>query len=454
MLELGTYPLERIAERVGTPFWLYDGDAMRRTVDSFARLVGTGSAAAAGRVAGGTAGGRVAGGVASGRVAGGGLAGRYAMKANAARPVLDLVRHAGLWLDATSGNEVLRARRAGFPGGVDPPVIMLTSDVYRDNALDVVLRERVMPNVGSPGMIEELRRAGYLGPIGVRVNPGFGHGAVESCDTGGPSSKHGIWPDALELVRAAAHEAKLSIVTLHAHIGTGPELPEFSTNLRRLMEFFAALLPAFPQVHTVNLGGGIPHPYRLDEPAYDLSDFRPLLDEAVGRLSRTAGRPIRVEIEPGRFLVAGSAVLVTRVHEVKVTRRNEKGEGHAFVMVDAGFCDLVRPAMYGSYHHMDVVGRGATHAAEPCVVAGPLCESGDVFTRSEQEFLEPRMLPRPEPRDLLVLQDAGAYGTVMSSNYLSMGRAPEVWWEGGSARLVSRRERLEDIVARECDEAI
>jgi len=452
MLELGAYPLERIAERVGTPFWLYDGDAMRRTVDSFARLVGTAGARGGEGGAGGRGGESGAGGR-GGEGGPGSLAGRYAMKANAARPVLELVRAAGLWVDATSGNEVLRARRAGFPGGVDPPVIMLTSDVYRDNALDAVLRERVLPNVGSPGMISDLRRAGYLGPIGVRVNPGFGHGAVESCDTGGPSSKHGIWPDALELVRAAAHEAKLSIVTLHGHIGTGPELPEFSTNLRRLMEFFAALLPTFPQVHTVNLGGGIPHPYRLGEPAYDLADFRPLLDEAVGRLSRAAGRPIRVEIEPGRFLVAGSAVLVTRVHEVKETRRNAKGEGHTFVMVDAGFCDLLRPALYGSYHHMEIVGRGSGQAV-PCVVAGPLCESGDVLTRSEQEFLEPRMLPRPEPGDLLVLQDAGAYGAVMSSNYLSMGRAPEVWWEGGSARLVSRREKLEDIVARECDEAI
>ena len=441
MLDLSRYPLDRLADRAGTPFWLYDGDAMRRTVESFARLVGTGGAP------GGAASGAAGGGT-------GPLAGRYAMKANAARPVLELVRQAGLWVDATSGNEVLRARRAGFPGGADPPVIMLTSDVYRDNALEVVLKERVLPNVGSPGMVAELRSAGYLGAVGVRVNPGFGHGAVESCDTGGPSSKHGIWPDVLELVRASAHAAKLSIVTLHGHIGTGPELPEFSTNLRRLMEFFAALLPSFPQVHTVNLGGGIPHPYRLGEPVYDLADFRPLLDEAVERLSRAAGRPIRVEIEPGRFLVAGSAVLVTRVREVKSTRRNQKGEGHTFVMVDAGFCDLLRPAMYGSYHHMEVVGRGSGRAMEPCVVAGPLCESGDVFTRSEQEFLEPRMLARPDPGDLLVLQDAGAYGAVMSSNYLSMGRAPEIWWEGRGARLVSRRERLEDIVARECDEAI
>jgi diaminopimelate decarboxylase len=85
------------------------------------------------------------------------------------------------------------------------------------------------------------------------------------------------------------------------------------------------------------------------------------------------------------------------------------------------------------------------------VVAGPLCESGDVFTRSETELLDPRMMPRPEPGDLLVVQDAGAYGAAMSSNYLSMGRAAEVWWEDGRARLISRRETVDDLVGLECD---
>ena len=85
------------------------------------------------------------------------------------------------------------------------------------------------------------------------------------------------------------------------------------------------------------------------------------------------------------------------------------------------------------------------------MVAGPLCESGDVFTRSEQELLDPRMLPRPEPGDLVVAQDAGAYGACMSSNYLSMGRAAEVWWEDGTARLISRRETVEDLLGLECD---
>ena len=143
---------------------------------------------------------------------------------------------AGLWIDAVSGNEVLRARRAGFAMGAQPPVVMLTADVLRDNALTVVLEHGVMPNVGSPGMIDELRGAGYGGPIAVRVNPGFGHGHVQSCDTGGPSSKHGIWHEALAALRARAAAAKLPIVALHAHVGTGPDVREFDDNLRALVE--------------------------------------------------------------------------------------------------------------------------------------------------------------------------------------------------------------------------
>ncbi|HEY3155300.1 MAG TPA: diaminopimelate decarboxylase [Candidatus Eisenbacteria bacterium] len=422
MLDVTHYPLDRIASRVGTPFYFYDGDALNGSVARFAEIVGRS-----------------------------GLAGRYAMKANSGRKVLDVVRRAGLWIDAVSGNEVLRARRAGFPGGSEPAVILLTTDVFRDNALDTILEERVMPNVGSPGMIGDLRQAGYRGPIAVRVNPGFGQGHVESCDTGGPSSKHGIWPDRLADVRRHAAEAALRITTLHAHVGTGPELREFDTNVRKLVEFFKELLPDFPDTAAVSLGGGIPHPYHPGASPYDLDSLRSLLGDAVGILSKAAGRAIRVEVEPGRCLVAGSAVLVARVSDVKETRANARGQGHTFVMVDAGFCDLLRPALYGSYHHIQIWGPRAAGPEEPCIVAGPLCESGDIFTRGDQELLEPRLMPRPHPGDLLVIQDAGAYGSAMSSNYLSMGRAAEVWWEGGRGALVARRETVDDIVAVECD---
>jgi diaminopimelate decarboxylase len=123
-------------------------------------------------------------------------------------------------------------------------------------------------------------------------------------------------------------------------------------------------------------------------------------------------------------------------------------------MVDAGVADLIRPAMYGAYHHISIVGAGDGRSPEPLVVAGPLCESGDVFTRDEHELLVPRQLGRPDVGDLLVLHDAGAYGAAMSSNYVSLGRAPQVWWDDGEATLVARRETLEDIVRTDCDEPL
>jgi diaminopimelate decarboxylase len=424
-MDLSRYPLESLAEKVGTPFYLYDIGILRERMRE---------------VAAATEGPK--------------LHGRYAMKANSARKVLECAREAGLWIDAVSGNEVERALRAGFAGGNEPPVILYSADVFRDNALRAVVDNGVLPNVGSPGMVRELAEAGYRGPIAVRVNPGFGHGHVQACDTGGPSSKHGIWHEDVEEVIGLAASAGLPVVALHAHVGTGPEIREFDENMRKLVDLFDELLPRFPKVEAVNLGGGIPHPYRPGSPSYDLGGYRALLLEAAESLAETAGRPIRMEIEPGRYAVAGMAVLVARVKDVKQTRTNAKGEGHSFIMVDAGFNDLVRPAMYGSYHEISIVGRGATREAEPFVVAGPLCESGDVFTRDDQELLVPRMLGRPEPGDLLVLHDAGAYGAAMSSNYVSMGRAPQVAWEDGRATLIARRERIDDIVRMECDEPI
>jgi diaminopimelate decarboxylase len=419
------YPLARIADQVGTPFYLYDAEILRHKLRDLQGLTD-----------------------------GPHLSCRYAVKANSARKVLAEVRAAGLWIDAVSGNEVLRALRAGFPAGNDPPVILLTSDVFRDNALTTVLEHQVLPNVGSPGMIRELRDAGYRGPIALRVNPGFGHGHVKAVDTGGPSSKHGIWNAEIQEAATHAADAKLPVVELHAHVGTGPELREFDANMRRLVEFYAELLPHFPDVQAVNLGGGLPHPYRPGAKAYDLAWYRPVLLEAVERLAKIAKRPIRVEIEPGRYPVAGMGLLVARVKDIKKTQTNEKGPGHTFIMVDAGFNDLVRPAMYGSYHHISIVGQGAGRTPEPLVVAGPLCESGDVFTRDDRELLDPRPLPRPDPGDLLVLHDAGAYGAAMSSNYVSIGRAPQVWWDDGSATLIARRESVEDVVKAEVEEPL
>jgi diaminopimelate decarboxylase len=277
---------------------------------------------------------------------------------------------------------------------------------------------------------------------------------VQACDTGGPSSKHGIWHEDIDATGELARQAGFPVVALHAHVGTGPEISEFDRNMARLVGVFADLLPRFPETRSVNLGGGIPHPYRPTSQHYDLGGYRTLLLEASSTLSEAAGHAVAMEIEPGRYPVAGMAILVARVTDVKDTRTNEKGEGHRFVMVDAGFNDLIRPAMYGSHHEISIVGAGASRPVEPLVVAGPLCESGDVFTRDDQELLVPRALGRPDPGDLLVLHDAGAYGAAMSSNYVSLGRAAQVAWEDGRATLISRRESLDDILRLETEEAL
>jgi diaminopimelate decarboxylase len=422
---LDAIDLEAIAARVGTPFYLYDAATLRGRIADVQAIA-----------------------------PGGGIQARYAMKACSLRRVLEEMREAGIWIDAVSGNEVLRAMAAGFPAGHRPPVLLLTADVFRDNALDVVREHGVLPNIGSPAMLDALQRAGYRGPIGVRVNPGFGHGHVQATDTGGPSSKHGIWADQLADVRDAAARAGLPVVLLHAHVGSGPQIDEFTANMGRLEHFLTDWVAEFPELEAVNMGGGIPHPYRPEAPTIDLAPVGRALALARERLSARAGRPLRVEIEPGRYLVAPSAVLVTRVTDVKATQTNDKGPGHTFAMVDAGFTDLVRPAMYGSYHHITVHGSGAGGTPEPLVVAGPLCESGDVFTRDDRELLDPRPLPRPRIGDLMVLHDAGAYGLQMSSHYNSLGRAPQVWHDAGRLHLAARRETLADIVRAECFEPL
>lgn len=417
--------LEAIAAKVGTPFWIYDAATLRRRIDSVLAVCKPGD-----------------------------VQPRYAMKANSATRVLQEMRARGIWIDAVSGNECLRALHAGYKAGANPPEVMLTADVFRDNALEVIREHQFQINIGSPGMVRELAEAGYTGGIAVRLNPGFGHGHVNACDTGGPSSKHGIWWTQVAEIVELAKKHGIKINVLHAHIGSGPKMEELIANLTRLADEFAQVAPDFPDLEAISLGGGIPHNYREDQPEPDLTKLADVFAHARTVLNRAVGRSIRIEIEPGRYYVAPMATLVTRVADIKKTESNEKGKGHEFVMVDAGFVDLVRPAMYGSYHRISVPGKEG-QPTEPFVIAGPLCESGDVFTRDADELLAPRHLPRPVPGDLMCLHDGGAYGYAMASNYNSIGRAPQIWLEeDGTATQISRRETLDDVLKAEMSDSL
>ena len=187
-------------------------------------------------------------------------------------------------------------------------------------------------------MLDQLAAAGYRGPLGIRLNPGFGHGHVQSCDTGGPSSKHGIWFDEALTVAHAATRHGMTVTLLHAHIGSGPAVAEFTDNMQHLANFFAECLEAYPHVQAVNFGVAfrIPiaqEPQRRSRKPSGISCRQPRCASA----SQT-GRAIRVEIEPGRYFVAPGRMRDHPRHRCEADQSQyQRDQSQTFVMVDAGF---------------------------------------------------------------------------------------------------------------------
>jgi diaminopimelate decarboxylase len=363
---------------------------------------------------------------------------RYAQKACSNIAILDRLRRAGVVVDAVSAGEVGRALRAGY----EPSQIVYTADVFDRDALELVRNHNISVNVGSPDMIDQLGKVAPGRNITLRINPGFGHGHSQKTNTGGPQSKHGIWHEQIDecLLRADRHS--LVVTGMHMHIGSG-------TDLEHLSQVCVAMEKACEQVGrtitTISSGGGLPVPYRAGQSYVDLDQYYTLWDATRRRLQDKFGHAIHLEIEPGRYLVAESGFLVASIRAVKAMGEN------LFYMLDAGFCDLARPILYGAYHPISVCNRDSNSSGKeiPVVVAGPLCESGDIFTQEEGGFVSKRSLPQAQPGDLLILEVAGAYGFAMASNYNSRFRAPEVLIENGQPKLIRERETLDDLLSRE-----
>ena len=200
-------------------------------------------------------------------------------------------------------------------------------------------------------------------------------------------------------------------------------------------------------LQAISAGGGLSIPYRDGEAVIDTAHYFGLWDAARKQAEGIVGHALGLEIEPGRFLVAESGLLLCEVRATK-----NAGSNH-FVLVDAGFNELMRPAMYGSYHAMSLLAKdGQPRPSRPTVVAGPLCESGDVFTQEDGGVVVPRELPQAQVGDLLVIHDTGAYGASMSSNYNSRPLIAELMVDGddpASARLIRRRQTVEELLALE-----
>jgi diaminopimelate decarboxylase len=407
MKKIATDNVAALARQFGTPLWVYDGAVIEERIAQLRAFDVI----------------------------------RFAQKACSNLHVLRLMRAQGVKVDSVSLGEVERALAAGY----DPrghAEIVFTADLADRATLARLAELKIETNCGSIDMLDQLGAVSPGHRVWLRINPGFGHGHSNKTNTGGENSKHGIWhtdlPRALEVIDRHG----LKLVGLHMHIGSGVDY----THLAQVCDTMVDLVRRTGRdLEAISAGGGLSIPYKAEQPRIDTAHYFGLWDKARREVEALLGHPVKLEIEPGRFLVAESGMLITEVRAVK-----DMGGKH-FVLVDAGFSDLMRPAMYGSHHHISLHdGNGPlAGAVRPTVVGGPLCESGDVFTQHDGGIVEPRALPAAKVGDYLVFHDTGAYGASMSSNYNSRPLIAEVLLENGAPRLIRRRQTGADRLALE-----
>ncbi|NUO38670.1 MAG: diaminopimelate decarboxylase [Gemmatimonadaceae bacterium] len=398
-------PLDRIAADVGTPTYVYSAAMVR---DRYTRL-DEALAPLEHRI-------------------------HYTLKANSNAGVLRVLRELGAGVDVVSGGELFRARKAGFEG----KDIVFGGVGKTEHELREALEARVMlVNAESEAEVRTLDRiAGELGvvaPVGLRVNPEV---TVDSSHryikTGEKGAKFGIPFDQVAAAAAAAATLPhVELVGLDMHIGSQLfRLDPYLDGVDRLVGLLEQLRAAgVNTVRYLDIGGGLGVSYD-DEETPDLHRF------ARALVSRVQPTGLTLLMEPGRFVVGNSGMLLTRVLYRKFSG------GRHFLVTDAGMTELIRPSHYDAYHRIEPVAAPSGHMTAD--VVGPVCESGDFLALD-------RELPEANPGDLLAVHDVGAYGYVMASNYNTRPRGAEVLVDGDRYAVVTARERYEDLVHLELD---
>ena len=358
----------------------------------------------------------------------------YALKANSTLAIARLLRGLGSNADANSGGEIEVARRAGF----GPSQIVFTgvgkTRAELGHAIDLGVRSINVESEGEIERIEALSRERKVRTkIAVRVNPDVDARTHPHISTGLKTNKFGI---PLDQVRALCARTRgrpnVEIVGLHAHVGSQ------ITNMEPLAHAAAALVTLARElaidgttIEHLDIGGGLGVSYD-GSPVPEAADYA----RAVLPVLRESG--IAIVLEPGRQIIAPAGVLLTRVVDVKP----QPGDGRLFVVMDAGMTELIRPMLYNAFHRIEPV----VHTDAPMTdvdIVGPLCESSDTLGRN-------RTVPRPSVGDLYAVLDTGAYGSVMASNYNRRMLPAEVLVENGGARVIRRRQTLDDVLALEC----
>ena len=337
----------------------------------------------------------------------------------------------GSGLEIVSEGELVRALKAGF----DPKKIVSTGVGKQKSEIAACLRAGILQfNVESIPELERINEvAGEIGikaTVAFRLNPDIGGGGHEKITTGRKTDKFGIVAEMMDTAYSMAEKFEhVTPVGLHMHIGAQVfEVEKFKAAFERMRDVVLDLRKAGHKISRLDIGGGFPIVYK-DEQLLDLDYYAKWVNEIIVPLD------VEIVMEPGRFLVGNAGVIVTEVLFVKETPAKN------FLIIDAAMNDLIRPALYNSYHGIEPV-RNANAPWGTYDVVGPVCESGDTFTKD-------RELPKMKQGDFAVIRSAGAYGASMASNYNTRPMAAEVMTKDGKFQIIRPRQTYEDIIGRE-----
>ena len=353
----------------------------------------------------------------------------YAAKAHTGRAVLSALLDEGADVECAARGELMRAIEAG----ADPDALRYTAvnppSADLDYAVELAADHPGLTiTAGARDTFDRLAERGYDGRVAVRVNPGIGTGHHEKVATG-KDAKFGI--PAGDVVDVAGDVAgRFELVGVHAHVGSGvlaEDLDDHCRAIGRVADMARDVSAGVDDadLEFVDVGGGFGVPYREDEEPLDMEQVADAVYEALGDLDA------RLELEPGRYVVADAELILTRVNTVKETPET------TVVGVDASLATLIRPAMFDSYHPIRNVS-APDREPIPCSVGGPCCTSADVFCTD-------RPIARPERKDLLAIGNAGAYGYELANQFHSQPRPAEVALDAEGARVVRRRETMADV---------
>jgi diaminopimelate decarboxylase len=409
-------PLDRIADEEGTPLYVYSAAtiaARYRAIDE--------------------------------AFAGHPHAIHYALKANSTLAITRLLRGLGSNADVNSGGEIDVAMRAGFI----PAQIVFTGvgKTLTELAQAIDLGVRTI-NVESAGEIDRVdllsRERGARTRIAIRVNPDVDAQTHPHISTGLKINKFGVpIAEVKGLCARARGQSGIEIVGLHAHLGSQiTNMDPLARGARALVELARELAGEGTAIEHLDIGGGL-------GVSYDGSPVPGAAEYAAAVLPILRESGLAIVLEPGRHIMAPAGILLTRVVDVKEAGSGEQKIGSGkpeagsrlFVVMDAGMTELIRPMLYNAFHRIEPVVQ-TDAVATRCDVVGPLCESSDTLGKD-------RTLPRPAVDELYAILDTGAYGSVMASNYNRRLLPAEVLVEGGAARLIRRRQSLDDVLALE-----